>query len=513
MLSYQNTDRRAGLLEEVALEDMLNARERRAAIQKSLLDEFGAPLVCLTLNIPGPVKVLEGVPEAFERGCRRIKADLQSAGFPVLRCMELREKTGYELFLSVEGEAMAIKTSMAAIEDDGRLGRLYDIDVIRPDGCKVSREEFGLPPRTCLLCGQPAHACSRSRRHSVAQLVEEIHRILAVCFPSPCAYSASCPHQVRGCEASRSAHTGGGPMNEKSSCEHSRPEDPRLERFLDCVEQAAAYGLLEEVRTTPKPGLVDLRDNGSHRDMCYDTFVASTEAVVPYLVEMARLGFCLDGPEDRLFPAIRPVGVKAEAAMFAATGGVNTHKGIIFSLGIIAACLGYDYRRTGSLDPIRVLELGGLATRSWLEEDFDRMKTRPPKTHGEHLFAEYGYRGIRGEAQEGFPALRLFALPAMTKAMAVQPDANRARLYVLLTLMANVDDTNILIRSNPQTLEYAQEEARRLLLSHPVITDRAMEELATLNREFIARNISPGGCADLLAIAIFFERLGQLIQK
>ncbi|MBS6953320.1 MAG: triphosphoribosyl-dephospho-CoA synthase [Enterocloster asparagiformis] len=298
-----------------------------------------------------------------------------------------------------------------------------------------------------------------------------------------------------------------------SNSGHGCTENAPLERFLDCVRAAAAYGLLEEVRTTPKPGLVDLHDNGSHRDMCYDTFVASTEAVVPYLTDMARLGCLWDGPVTELFPAIRPTGVKAEAAMFAATGGVNTHKGIIFSLGIIAACLGYDYRRTGAVDPCRALELGGLATRDWLEQDFDRMKTRPPVTHGEHLFAEYGYRGIRGEAQEGFPALRLFALPAMKRAMTVQPDANRARLYVLLTLMANVDDTNILIRSNPRTLEYAQEEARRLLLSHPVITDEAMEELAALNREFIARNISPGGCADLLAIAIFFERLEQLVQK
>lgn len=95
----------------------------------------------------------------------------------------------------------------------------------------------------------------------------------------------------------------------------------------------------------------------------------------------------------------------------------------------------------------------------------------------------------------------------------MEPDANRARLHVLLTLMANVDDTNILIRSNPQTLEYAQEEARRLLLSHPIITDQAMEELAALNREFVARNISPGGCADLLAIAIFFVRLQELMDE
>lgn len=173
-----NNNQNPGLLEEVALEDMLNARERRAAIQQSFLDEFHRPLVCLTLNIPGPVKVLDRVPEAFDRGCRRILDVLDEAGFTVLRQLVIREKTGYELFLSVNGDAVEIKERMAAIEDGGRLGRLYDIDVIRLDGQKVSREEFGLAPRTCLLCGQPAHACSRSRRHSVAELVEEIQTIL-----------------------------------------------------------------------------------------------------------------------------------------------------------------------------------------------------------------------------------------------------------------------------------------------------------------------------------------------
>lgn len=301
-------------------------------------------------------------------------------------------------------------------------------------------------------------------------------------------------------------------MNQELHNQELRTPDERLRHFLNQMEAAASYGLLEEVRTTPKPGLVDLHDSGAHRDMCYQTFVDSTRAVVPYLVEMAETGWRHNGDLQGVFPAIRPVGVKAEQAMFAATGGVNTHKGMIFSLGIIAACMGYMLRQCPedtplSFDPHAVLELAGEAVCGWLEQDFDRMKARPPVTHGERLFAEYGYRGIRGEAQDGFPSLRLFAVPAMVRALKEQPDANRARLYVLLTLMANVDDTNILIRSNPRTLEYVQEKARRLLLSHPVITDEVMEELAAMNRDFIEKNISPGGCADLLAISIFFARI------
>ncbi len=281
------------------------------------------------------------------------------------------------------------------------------------------------------------------------------------------------------------------------------------DQFLHLVEEAAACGLLEEVRTTPKPGLVDLHDNGSHRDMNYDTFVASTAAVVPYITEMARAGCELESGIHGLFPAIRPIGVRAEKAMFTATGGINTHKGMIFSLGIIAACLGYQHSHGGSTAPDQILTLAGQAVYHWLEQDFERMKSRPPVTHGERLFARYGYRGIRGEAQQGFPSLRNTALPAIETAMTAQPDANRARLYVLLTLMARVDDTNILIRSNPETLAYVKETAAEFLRAYPVITDEAVERLEQMNRDFVERNISPGGCADLLAISIFFYKLGH----
>lgn len=280
------------------------------------------------------------------------------------------------------------------------------------------------------------------------------------------------------------------------------------EQFLRLIEEAATYGLLEEVRTTPKPGLVDLHDNGSHKDMNYDTFVASTAAIVPYITRMAEAGCGLQGGLHQLFPAIRPIGVDAEKAMFAATRGINTHKGMIFSLGIIAACLGFQYSCGNVIDPDRILTMAGQAVFDWLEQDFDRMKNRPPMTHGERLFAEYGYRGIRGEAQQGFPSLRQTALPAMKSALDTQPDVNRTHLYVLLTLMAQVDDTNVLIRSNPETLAYVKDVSQQFLRAYPVITDKALEHLAQMNQDFIARNISPGGCADLLAISIFFSRLG-----
>lgn len=166
-------------MEEVSLIEMLDAREARAAAQRQLLAAHKAPLVCLTLNIPGPVKVLDRVPQAFEEGMKRITSGLREKNFQVLEQLEIREKTGYEALCSVDGDPLELKAIMTAIEDSGRLGRLFDIDVIRTDGGKVSREDLGRPPRTCLLCGKPAQVCGRSRSHSVAELVQEIQNILA----------------------------------------------------------------------------------------------------------------------------------------------------------------------------------------------------------------------------------------------------------------------------------------------------------------------------------------------
>ena len=165
-------------MEEVTLTEMLDARERRVSIQNHLLTRHKLPLICLTLNIPGPVKVFSKIPDAYEEGCRRIRFLLTQNQFPIIDFIETRDKTGYEAFFSIDANASDIKKAMVSIEDQDRLGRLFDIDVIGENGLKLSREEFGLPPRLCLLCGRPAHECSRSRAHSVPELTKHIQKIL-----------------------------------------------------------------------------------------------------------------------------------------------------------------------------------------------------------------------------------------------------------------------------------------------------------------------------------------------
>lgn len=165
-------------MEEVSLQEMLAARERRCYLQTQLLSQYKKSLISFTLNIPGPVKVLPGVPDAFAKGCQRIEALLKERLVLIQHMETIKEKTGYEAFYNVDANPDFVKELMVSLEDQDRIGRLFDIDVLRTDGSKVSREDLGLAPRCCLLCSQPAHVCSRSRRHSVKELTAEIESIL-----------------------------------------------------------------------------------------------------------------------------------------------------------------------------------------------------------------------------------------------------------------------------------------------------------------------------------------------
>lgn len=451
-------------MDPVTLFEMMDARERRAALQSRLIQQYNNTVISFTLNIPGPVKVLPGIPKAFDYGCQKIETMLEKHHIAAKDIIKTRTKTGYEAFYSVSAAPETIKAFTVLIEDDGDIGRLFDIDIIKTDGTKVSREDLGLPSRLCLLCSRPAHECSRSRAHTVEELTSQI-RILLTSLP--------------------------------------------LSPVLSFISQTAYTALMEEVGTTPKPGLVDRHDNGAHKDMCYDTFAASTKAIVPYLAEMAELGLQWTGSPEDLFGAVRPIGIQAETAMFKATSGVNTHKGLIFSLGIIMSAAAWYYNNSHTFHAEEILKLCGQMTRLPLEKDFQKIDLTAPKTHGEKLFALYGCKGIRGEAQSGFSSVRNISLPVLKQAEKSGNNTNNAFIQTLLTLMAHVDDTNVLIRTDHLSLLYVKEQAARILSLGGAETEAGLDAVRALNEDFIARNISPGGCADLLAVTIFLWRLEQ----
>ena len=169
------------MAERVTVSDMMDAREARAQAQRALLARYpGASVVCLCMNIAGAIKRTENIERAFSWGLRNVKAVL--APCETLFDAAIHEKTGPEAMLCVRADARAIKRRLCALEDGEALGRLLDIDVIAPDGGKISRTEIGLPARRCLLCGNPAPVCARSRAHSADALFEKANAIIDAHF-------------------------------------------------------------------------------------------------------------------------------------------------------------------------------------------------------------------------------------------------------------------------------------------------------------------------------------------
>ena len=155
------------MAERVTVPDMMNAREARAQAQRTLLARYpGAAVVCLCMNIAGPVKRTENIERAFAWGAAQVKAVL--APYETLFDAAIHEKTGPEAMICVRAEAKAVKKRLCALEDGEELGRLLDIDVIAPDGGKISRTDIGLPARRCLLCDKPAPVCARSRAQTLS---------------------------------------------------------------------------------------------------------------------------------------------------------------------------------------------------------------------------------------------------------------------------------------------------------------------------------------------------------
>ena len=249
----------------------------------------------------------------------------------------------------------------------------------------------------------------------------------------------------------------------------------------------ARDALERDVLLTPQPGLVDAANCGAHKDMDKHAFLRSAAALEPWFRGMAERGKAsLKETPQQLLAALRPMGLEAEGDMYAATNGVNTHKGALFSLGLLCAACG---RLQAQTIPLTVENLCDLAAQ--MTDGITQREMQAADTHGLKVHAAYGAKGVRGEAESGFASVRDLALPHLK--------AENGPYLALLDLMAHVRDTNVLHRTGEEGLTWLQSRAAALL------TDFSIPALEQLDRECIQRNISPGGCADLLAIAFFLE--------
>ncbi len=266
--------------------------------------------------------------------------------------------------------------------------------------------------------------------------------------------------------------------------------------------------ILLEAICTPKPGLVDRSNSGAHKDMDISTYMISSAAISHFMAVAAQVAIDHRGDLDSLLPKIRSIGLSAEEEMFLTTENVNTQKGLIFSGMLIAAASGYiSMRETGDLKAARILATvqgitKGIVQRELIQMDKNASKISP----GEFVFLDTGITGIRGEAEKGFPHADA-AYQVITKALASGIPLERSMIMALLFLMTRVDDTNVLARHGSDTLTWVRNEANKLVLSEDAYSDFWLERVVELDQEFIDQNISPGGCADLLAVALMLHFL------
>lgn len=499
-------------LQEVALAQMLDARERRAYRQRELLAAYGKPLMCFTMNIAGPVKNSPLIRKGFLAGVEDFRLQLCRVKASVLYEEMIDEVTGNEAFFVVDLDGRLLKQLTCELEDADEMGRLYDMDVILPSGeepdfgRKVDRQELGFPGRKCLICGGPAKECSSRRIHSVPQLREKTEEILTRCLEK---------------------------------------------RYSARIAELAVRSLLYEVSVSPKPGLVDRFHNGSHKDMDIYTFLSSGAALWPYFRECAEMGLRAGASGEELpelFARLRLPGKLAEDQMLRATGGVNTHKGAIFSMGILCAAAGAAAAGPGETaviresgvcgndgsevygtgepdvsgvgrngqygaggpenwrDSERILRICAGMTHGLTAADFAGLTPETAKTAGQKLYLQYGITGVRGQMEEGLPVVSRCGLPLLKKLLAEGKSADQAGAATLLAIMAHMTDTNLIARSDVPTQQQASKAAEELLKQQEC-PDR--EAILGLDQSFVEKNLSPGGSADLLAVCWMLYFLSQ----
>lgn len=434
----------------VALDAVLAARDARVARQQAMLQQGGV-LLSLTLVAPGAVKRSPLLDAIFAAALAALRPHISDARAR----LEAMDDSGHHALYLLDGDARAWKARVITLENRAPLSRLWDIDIIDRDGAAISRRDLGLPPRRCLLCDADAKTCARERRHSLDELQADIARRY------------------------------------------------RLHQQAQAIAETMRQALITEATLTPKAGLVDAAHNGGHADMNLALFLRSADAIAPYLGDCAAAGMTFAGTpaSPALLAAIRPIGLAAEAAMHAATGGVNTHKGAIFAFGILAAALG---RRLAAQDTTTLAEVQD-DIRAISAEILAELHQPGENSAGKRGYAQHGIRGARGEAASGYTTVTRHALPVYRQALAADGNPRRALLAALVALYATNDDSTTLARVGLDGLRAHQHWARQLLADRATLADetRLADAIAAYARDCAARRLSAGGSADLLALTVW----------
>lgn len=268
----------------------------------------------------------------------------------------------------------------------------------------------------------------------------------------------------------------------------------RSSNFSPQIASLASAALTAELRAFPKPGLVSFEDNGSHPDMNADCFVHSIETLEPYFEKLAEAG-----AERASFQTLQAIGLEAEAAMLDATGGRNTHRGAIFSLGLLVAAAGLRAAEQ-SAD-----SLGSIVRERWGHQ-IPLPENAGGDSHGLRIFREHGLGGAREEAVAGFPSVYEVGLPAFQEALE-RVGPNAACIHTHFHLLARCADTTLIKRGGLAGLDFARNAAAEFLAEGGVFRPDWRNRALRIHRDFVSRGLTAGGVADLLAATWFVDHV------
>ncbi len=441
---------------DISLSDILLAREERVRLQSEISKRYRCPIISFTMNIAGPRKNSPLIERAFTQGLGHLDNAIDAEKI-VLKHVQKDLQAGPLAIYAVNENASQLKDICVEIEEKTALGRLFDMDVIDESFQKLCRDR----ERACIVCGAQGRACAAGRLHSLGEITAKMNSLM----------------------------TEGLFKNDASQ-----------------IAELARQSLLQEVKTTPKPGLVDLRNNGSHTDMTIETFERSANALFDYFIECIEIGRDTeDIPDEQAFSALRKAGLEAESRMYGATGGVNTHKGAIYSFGILCGAIGRLWTPELIIPDTHMLliEASNIAKNA-IKTDLINANG---STAGERMYLELGATGIRGEAASGFASVQNVSLPVYRSLLESGESINTAGAITLLHLIASVDDTVIYNRGGKEGLEFAKEYARNLLQNKKI---PQIDQIEEMDEMFIQKNLSAGGSADLLAVTYFIHGLENL---
>lgn len=272
----------------------------------------------------------------------------------------------------------------------------------------------------------------------------------------------------------------------------------QVEGGAEWLARTATQCLIDEARLSPKPGLVDSRGNGAHQDLTLALMERSAHSLTPTFQALAQQSW--QRPADiALRQTIGRLGREGEQQMMAATDGVNTHRGAIWALGLLVSAVAM-HGGDGTAPAIAATA----ASLAKLPDD------AAPKVFSKGLRASHRYRvpGAREEAQQAFPHILQSALPQLRLSRRNGGGEASARLDALMAIMTSLTDTCVLSRAGMAGLEAMQRGARAVLQAGGSATPEGQRALATLDRQMLALNASPGGAADLLAATLFLDRIG-----